>query len=321
MALGSTLQLHTTMKPAGATSDLSWTSSNKKVVSVASPSGIVAGAKVGSATITVKTANGKSAKITVKVYDPKVATSIALKESGTVKLALGSTLQLNASMKPATATNKVSWSSTSKKIAKVDKNGLVTPVKAGTVTITVKTSNGKKDTVKVKVYDPKKATSITLKESGTVELALGSTLQLNATMKPATATSKISWSSSNKKVAKVDKNGLITPVKAGTVTITVKTSNGKKDTVKVKVYDPKKATSITLEETGTVKLKMGETLQLHASMKPVTATSKISWKSSNKKVAKVDKNGLVTPVKPGTVTITVKTSNGKKDTVKVKVIK
>lgn len=233
LALGSTLQLGTTIKPAGATSALTWTSSDKKVVAVTN--GIIAGAKIGSATITVKTANGKSAKITVKVYDPKVATSITLKETGTVKLALGSTLQLNATMNPSTATNKVSWATSNKKIAKVDKNGLVTPVKTGTVTITVKTSNGKKDTVKVKVFDPKKPTSITLAESGTLTLKLGNTLQLHASMNPVTAESKLTWSSSNKKIAKVNKNGLVSPVKKGTVTITVKTSNGKKDTVKVKV--------------------------------------------------------------------------------------
>lgn len=61
------------------------------------------------------------------------------------------------------------------------------------------------------------------------------TLTLKATMKPAKSTDTLKWSSSNKKVAKVDKYGKVTAVKKGTATITVKTSSGKKATCKITV--------------------------------------------------------------------------------------
>ena len=52
---------------------------------------------------------------------------------------------------------------------------------------------------------------------------------------------------------------------------------------------------------------------------PVTAVTKLTWSSSNTKVAKVAQ-GVVTGIKAGTVTITVSTSNGKKDKVQVQVL-
>jgi len=76
---------------------------------------------------------------------------------------------------------------------------------------------------------------VVLDKSGTVEVEVGKTLQLNATLAPETAKSKLTWKSSSTKVARVDENGKVTGVGSGTATITVKTANGKKDTVKVKV--------------------------------------------------------------------------------------
>ena len=54
-------------------------------------------------------------------------------------------------------------------------------------------------------------------------------------MKPAKSTDTLKWSSSNKKVAKVDKYGKVTAVKKGTATITVKTSSGKKAACRITV--------------------------------------------------------------------------------------
>lgn len=136
-------------------------------------------------------------------------------------------------------TSDLKWSTSNKKIAKVV-DGLVTPVKTGTATITVKTVKaGKTAKVKVKVIDPTRPTKVSLDQSGTITMNVGSTLRLRATIEPSTAVnSKLTWSSSNKKVVMVDSNGLVGAVKKGTATITVKTSNGKKASVKVKVIKP-----------------------------------------------------------------------------------
>ena len=165
-----------------------------------------------------------------------------------------------------------------------------------------------------------KPEKIVLDKSGTVMLPMGETLALDYVLEPNGASAEVKWSTSSKKVATVDANGVVTPVKEGTATITVTTENGKKDTVKVKVVDPYKPSKIELNESGTVTLKMGETLELGYKLQPETARTQVKWTSSSKKVAAVDANGVVTPAKEGTATITVKTANGKKDTVKVKVI-
>ena len=252
---------------------------------------------------------------------PVKPTSVQLGQTGTVKLNLGDTLTLTPVLSPSNAATTYTWKSSSSKIAKVSKKGVVTPVKEGTVTITVTTKNGKKASVKVKVVDPYKPTSVKLDQTGTVKLKLGETLQLTPALSPSTAETTYTWKSSSSKIAKVSKKGVVTPVKEGKVTITVTTKNGKKATVKVKVVDPYKPTSVKLDQTGTVKLKLGETLQLTPALSPSTAETTYTWKSSSSKIAKVSKKGVVTPVKEGTVTITVTTKNGKKATVKIKVIK
>ena len=181
-----------------------------------------------------------SASVKVTVVDPYKPTGVTLDQTGTVKLNLGETLGLNATLAPATAKSDLTWKSSSTKIATVDANGKVTPVGEGTATITVttvkKNAKGKamSASVKVTVVDPAKATGIQLDQSGTISMKAGETLQLTATLTPATATSAITWSTSGKSVATVDANGLVTALKKGTVTITA-ASNGKKATVKIQV--------------------------------------------------------------------------------------
>ncbi|MEY8234820.1 Ig-like domain-containing protein [Lachnospiraceae bacterium 66-29] len=68
-------------------------------------------------------------------------------------------------------------------------------------------------------------------------------------------------------------------------------------------------------------LKVKKTLNLKATMSPKNSTDMLTWKTSNKKIAKVDQFGKVTAVKKGRAVITVRTSSGKKATCKVTVKK
>ena len=78
-------------------------------------------------------------------------------------------------------------------------------------------------------------------------------------------------------------------------------------------------TKVALNKTSATLVK-GKSLTLKATLTPAKATTKLSWSSSDTKVATVNQSGNVTAVKKGTATITVKTSNGKKATCKVTVI-
>ncbi len=105
----------------------------------------------------------------------------------------------------------------------------------------------------------------------------------------------------------------------GTANITVATDNGLTATCRITVRLPA-AKKVTLSKKGTVKLIAGKTLTLKATVTPKLADQSVTW-SSNKKIATVSSKGKVTAKKAGTVTITAKTANGRKATVKIKVVK
>ena len=320
MTAGETLTLSASAAPADAVYSLSWKSSNTRVATV--ENGVVRALGEGSARVTAATDNGKSAYVTVKVVDPYKPAGITLSESGTVTLNMGSTLKLGYSLQPASAQSDVTWKSSNARVATVE-NGVVTPLKEGTVTITVTTAKeNRRDSVKVKVVDPYKPAGITLSQSGTVTLNMGSTLRLGYSLQPASAQSDVTWKSSNARVATVE-NGAVTPLKEGTVTITVTTAKeNKRASVKVKVVDPYKPTKVTLDRTGTVQLNLGEVLTLTPSLTPATAQADYTWKTSSERIATVS-GGVVTAAGEGAATITVTAVRGnvKKTTrVKVKVV-
>ena len=331
MNLEETALLKAVVSPADADPTISWTSSNSKLVGLGEhdPDGrdaqveLRALKETSAVTITAKTSNGKSVKVKIKVVDPYKPTAVKLDQTGTVNLNLGETLTLTPILAPETAEATYSWKTSAAKIATVA-DGVVVPVGEGTATITVTAVRGsvkKTATVKVKVVDPHKPTGIALDQSGTVTLYMGSVLELNATLQPVDATRMLSWTSSSTRVATVDANGVVTPIKEGTVTITVKTHNGKSDTVKVKVANPPAPTSVALDQIGAVTLDLGSSLTLNAEVQPANAIRNLTWTSSDTGVATVDANGVVASVAEGAAVITVTTHNGKSASVTVQVVK
>ena len=134
-----------------------------------------------------------------------------------------------------------------------------------------------------------------------------------------------SWKSSNLKVATVTSKGKITGKKAGSAKITVTLKSGISASVTVKVQK-KAVTTTKLSVTGNsvkknkLTLKKGKSVTLIAVKTPVTSPEKITYQSSNKKVAAVTSKGKVTGKKPGKAKITVK-SGKKKVTISVTVKK
>lgn len=97
-------------------------------------------------------------------------------------------------------------------------------------------------------------TSVALNKT-TLTLDIGKTSNLRATVYPSNASNKkCTWSSSNTSVATVDSNGKVTAKKAGTATITVKTSNGKTATCKVTVNLPAPQITGLANTTGGIKI-------------------------------------------------------------------
>lgn len=310
---GNTYTLKATINPSSATDKtLNWTSSNRRIATVDKNGKVKAVAK-GTATITVTSKNGKKAtcKVTVKVPAKSVSVS-------TTKLyiAKGKKASFRASAGPADTTDSIQVKASNKNVTvKLNKKTgevTVTAKKAGTAKITV-SAGSKKKTVNVTVAKKAtKAKSVKLNKKKAT-LNIGKTLDLKATMNPSKSTDTLKWTTSNKKVAMVDKFGRVTARKQGTATITVKTSSGKKATCKITV-----PSGVKLKKTSaTIKLRKSTKIQIKSTV--VKGDKVKSYKSSNTKVAKVDKSGKVTGVKKGKATITVTMKSGSTATFKVTV--
>ena len=274
---GLTKKINASVYPTGAYDALSWTSSNPKVAQVSS-NGTITAVASGSAVITAKTANGKTASVNVLVKTPTVKLSAISKT-----MYRGETTKLTA-----TSSNKkpVSWTSSDPTIASVDSNGTIKTLKNGTVKISA-SANGGKATCTITVKEPIQISATTS------SIYRGKTTTLKAI--PAYSTT-ITWMSSNPLIATVSSNGVVTGKKAGTVTITAK-AFGKSVTKTIKVVEP------SLKVTGSTSLYRGKTTTLKAT---TSYSTKVTWTSSKPSIATVSSNGVVTGKKAGTVTITAK---------------
>ena len=125
----------------------------------------------------------------------------------------------------------------------------------------------------------------------------------------------------NKKIVKVDKKGKITGKKAGKATVTITYTNGSRRIYQVKVQKGiVKTIAVSVNKRNIILAKKGKSFQLRVTLTPVTSQQKVTYKSSNSKVAAVNLKGKIVAKKKGTATITVKSGN-KKITCKVKVKK
>ena len=231
---GTSETLQAIINPSDTTDDktLKWTSSNPDVATVDN-TGKVTAVGGGTATITVKSQNGKEASCEVKVTS-KIE-SISLNKSN-ITLSKGTSETLKATINPSDTTDDktLKWTSSNPNIATVDNTGKVTAVGGGTATITVKSQNGKEASCEVKVTS--KIESISLNKSN-ITLSKGTSETLKATINPSDATDDktLTWKSEDENIAKVDGNGKVTGVGTGTTNITVITSNGKSAACKVTV--------------------------------------------------------------------------------------
>lgn len=301
-------------------SKVKFKSSNSKVAKVSTGKAVksvkVKGVKAGKATITATSTVNKKVKATCKVTVKQAVTKVKLSKSKAT-LATGKKLTLKATVSPKKAANKkVTWTSSNKKVATVSKKGVVTAKsKTGTVTITAKAADGSGKKAKCKVTVVRKATGVKVAPTR-LTLNEGKLATVKATVAPSNATSKkVTWKSSNKKVAIVSSKGVVKAVKAGTATITATTADGSKKVAKCTVKVVKPAIKVA---PATVTLEEGKTATVKVAVVDALGTT-VKWATSNKAVAIVSSKGVIKAVKAGTATITATSKSGKKATVKVTV--
>ena len=307
LAEQDTYQLTATVKPDNATDkNVTWSIANAAIATV-SDNGLVTAVAEGATTITAK-AGDKTATCTVTVSKKVIpVTSVTLNKTS-LALTEQETFQLAATVSPDNATDKtVTWSSSNTVVATVSDNGLVTAVAEGSTTITAKAGD---KTATCSVTVSKKVIPVTSVSLNKTSLALTEqeTFQLSATVSPDNATDKtVTWSSSNTAVATVSSNGLVTAVQEGSATITAKAGD---KTASCTVTVSKKVIPVTSFTFGDdwFYVEKDHTLQLPFQSSPTNANETLTWTSSAPSYVSVDQNGLVSGLKIGTVTITVKGS-------------
>ena len=251
----------------------------------------------------------------------------------------GKNTKLMATITPSNASNKiVKWKSSDENVAIVDGIGNIEAKNTGITIISATSLNGKTAICKVEVktneticIEEERSSTRILEKSNKINptnivlkqidrtIAVGTNLQLNATITPANATNKsIIWSSSDNTIVKVSSSGVVRGIKPGKVTITARTSNNKIATCIIRVNIPAK--SISLNKTS-VTLNKGTKEKLIVSFNPTNTTSKvITWKSSNTNIASIDSNGTITAKSKGTATITATSKYGKTAICKITVV-
>lgn len=305
LTAGDIASLTATVYPSNAENQkLIWISGNEAVATV--KDGIVTAIEPGKTTITVKSEDGgKTASCEITVL-PRAVESISLDKTR-VELKTGEEVIVTATINPDNASNmNVTWTSDDKNIATVT-DGKIVGVNVGNTIVTVKTEDGGKTATCNVVVLPWTVESVSL-DYTQVTMNRGEEFILTATIHPDNAANKnVTWSSSDENIVTVV-DGKVTAVNAGQATITVKTEDGEKTatcdiTVKVPV------TGVTMEQSE-VRIKLGTSTSLSASVQPADATNKsLRWSINNTAVATISDN-VVTAVGLGTAVVTVRTVDG-----------
>lgn len=238
MYVGNTTNLKAVVSPTSAIQKVIWKSTNTKVATVDSNGKVTAVGK-GTCSIQALSTDGsnkyKSCKINVSIKKIK---SITLSKSTLVfKSNKDASKTLKATVSPANASyaKDIKWSSNKPNVATVTSKGTVTPKKNGACWIYAKAKDGTRITAKCLVIVGTQVKSIKISKTS-VTLKPKQKKTLKVTYNPTDAVyKKVQWTSSNKKIAKVNSKGKVTAKKKGSCYIIAKTLDGSNKTVKCKV--------------------------------------------------------------------------------------
>lgn len=226
-----------------------------------------------------------------------------------VRLRLGDEIQLNGQTHPEESDGCITWESSNEDIAIVNDSGHVKGIRLGSCIVTATSVDGgfTADCI-VTVVQP--VDGITL-EKHSLSLNVGDSEQLYANVLPVNADNKkLIWTTSDSEIAEVDVDGNVTAKKCGVAFVKATSEDNPLavDSCKVTVLQP--VTGITLNYKTVELHKIGETIQLVATVLPEDASNKeVRWVSSNESVCMVA-NGTVVAVGYGTSVIIATTVDG-----------
>lgn len=214
-----------------------YSSSNSSIVRMTRTSwiGEFVGVKAGTATVTVKLYNGKTAKCTVVVRNAPSRVSL---NKTSMSMGVGETFTLSAILPANTAAAVRTYSSSNPSVVQMTRTdwvGTFKALKKGTAKVTVKLYNGK--TATCTIYVNAAPSSVKLNKTA-MTLKVGQTATVNAIIPSGSSAAKRTYRSSNSSVVQMTRTdwvGTFKAVKPGVAWVSVTLYNGKVGTCKVTV--------------------------------------------------------------------------------------
>jgi len=285
------IQLASSTSPSGANAGIIWTSDNETIATV-DQNGRVSFRAMGKCKIYAETVDGKKASVTVSAsFAAKTIDIIA-----PVEIAVGEKATLFAVISPdEAAQDGVTWKSLKEKVISVSETGEITAHRLGKAVITATANSGIQREVTIETYVPVETVQI----RNSFSLKAGETEQLIVRVLPKEAKYRsVTFVSLNPEIATVDKDGFVTGVAPGTVTIIASASNGVSAHISLDIR-PVKLESLRLSDHFAT-LKVGESVEILPVYEPINATERgITYITSDPNVAVSDENGIVTAVGEG----------------------
>ena len=326
LGAGESATLTATVQPSNAVKTLTWSSSNTSVATVSN--GKVTAKKSGTAYITVKTSNGKTAqcKVTVKPAPTSVKTN-----PSNITLGVGEKYTISENTNSGSYANaaNLKWSTSNSGVATVAKGSAnkatITARGIGTAYIKITLYNGKTAQCKVTV---KPAPTSVKTNPASVTLGKGEIYTISESTNSGSYANaaNLKWSTSNSSVATVTKGSAnkatIKATGVGTAYIRITLYNGK--TAQCKVTVKNAPSSVSLSKTS-ITLNKGASYTISESTNSgsYANAANLKWTSSNSSVANVTKgNGNKAVIKAkakGTSYIKITLYNGKTAQCKVTV--
>ena len=287
-------------------SGATWTTSDATVATVNS-TGLVTTIKQGAIMVTA-TFGAVTGTAPLTVGPPTLKSISVSPQISTV--AAGFTQQFKATGNYSDGSSNglsgVTWTTSDTTVATINAAGLVTTLKQGLVTVTA-TSGNVTGTAPLTV-DPPALKSISVSPQNAT-VAAGLTQQFTATGTysdgSSSVVSGVAWTTSDKTLATVSATGIVTTLKQGSLTVTA-TSGSVIGSAPFAVGPPNlKSISVSPQTVGvTAGVTQPFTATGNYTDGSSTALSGVSWMTSDTTLATVDATGLVTTLKPGTVTVT-----------------
>lgn len=205
----------------------------------------------------------------------------------------------------ATSPGSFTYKSDKENVATVSRKGVVTGQARGKARISCYQDKTLLGTCVVRVFNAPETVSFATES---LDIGVKESVQLEPLIDKSARTA-FTWFAKDEETVSLTQEGLITGKKVGKTTVTVRTSNGKKAKLVVRVADAPKKLSMNEKK---LDMERGTTFQLKVMLPEQTASHSITWTSSDEDVATVDAQGKVTAVSKGEANITATAFNGKR---------